>query len=139
MLRLAALAPGDTTGLADRLRLSTAERATLEQLAGPVPPVDADDAELRRALAHTPNETLVGRAWLAHGRAGEALRARLAAMARPRFALAGRDALALGVPPGPRVGELIRGVRDWWLEGGCVADPAACRTELARRAGQLNP
>ena len=54
-------------------------------------------------------------------------------MPRPRFKLAGRDALALGVTPGPLVGELIRQVRDWWMEGGCVSDSAACKAELARR------
>ena len=35
--------------------------------------------------------------------------------------------------PGPAVGELIRSLRDWWLAGGCVASPAECRAELARR------
>ena len=27
---------------------------------------------------------------------------------------------------------LLRAVRDWWMAGGCVADRAACRAELAR-------
>jgi poly(A) polymerase len=27
---------------------------------------------------------------------------------------------------------LLRSVRQWWLNGGCAADAAACRTELAR-------
>jgi poly(A) polymerase/tRNA nucleotidyltransferase (CCA-adding enzyme) len=133
MLRLAALAPAGTGELPDRLRFSTAERTRLEQLAGPVPDPSADDAELRRALAETPGEVLIGRSWLAQGRGGEALRARLAAMPRPRFDLAGRDALALGLAPGPRVGELIREVREWWMQGGCVADAGALRAELARR------
>ena len=132
MLRLAALAPGDTTELAERLRLSTAERTELADLAGPAPKPDLDGAGLRRALAETPAEVLIGRSWLAHGRAGEGVRARLAAAERPVFKLAGRDALALGLEPGPVVGELIRQVREWWLAGGCIADAAACRAELAR-------
>jgi len=135
MLRLAALAPGHKEGLAERLRLSNAERTELERLAGPSPDPDAADASLRRALADAPNEVLIARSWLAHGRAGEGVRERLAATPRPRFKLAGRDALALGVPPGPLVGELLQQVRDWWLESGCVADLAACRAELARRIG----
>jgi len=49
------------------------------------------------------------------------------------FSLEGRDALALGVPPGPAVGELLRAVRAWWMDGGCRAGAAACRAELARR------
>jgi poly(A) polymerase len=132
ILRLAALAPGDSAGLAERLRLSTAERTRLEDLAGPAPDPSLDGAALRRALADTPGDVLIGRSWLAHGREGAPLRDRLAATPSPRFALAGRDALALGVPPGPRVGKLVRAVREWWLEGGCLADPAACRAELAR-------
>ncbi|GAC1341289.1 MAG: CCA tRNA nucleotidyltransferase [Acetobacteraceae bacterium] len=133
LLRLTALATGGTEGLADRLRLSTAERTALAELAGPAPPPDLDGDDLRRALADTPGEVLAGRSWLTHGAAGEGLRARLAATPRPRFGLAGRDALALGLPPGPEIGDFVRQVRDWWLQGGARADAAACRAELARR------
>ena len=62
------------------------------------------------------------------------MRDRLAAAPRPAFPLEGRDVVALGVPPGPRVGALLREARAWWLEGGCVADAAACRAQLARLA-----
>ena len=41
--------------------------------------------------------------------------------------------VALGVRPGPAVGTLLRAVRQWWLDGGCTADWAACEAELARR------
>ena len=34
----------------------------------------------------------------------------------PRFPLKGRDLLALGVPPGPEVGELLDRVEAWWIE-----------------------
>jgi len=136
VLRLAALAHGDAETLAARLRLSGAERDRIAALrGGPAPPPDAEDAALRRALADTDAETLIGRAWLSGG-AGPgwaALRSRLAAMPRPVFPLEGRDALALGVPAGPRIGALLRAVRAWWLDGGCTADAEACRAELARR------
>jgi poly(A) polymerase len=138
LLRLAALLTGDADALADRLRLSGAERERLGALrAAPAPDPAADDVELRRLLADTPGDILIGRAWLAGGEAPgwAGLRARLAAIPRPVFPLEGRDALALGVAPGPRVGELLRAVRGWWLAGGCVADAAACRAELARRVG----
>jgi poly(A) polymerase len=62
-----------------------------------------------------------------------ALRARLGRLRKPVFPLQGSDVLALGVAPGPRVGVLLRGVRAWWLAGGCTAGIAACRAELARR------
>jgi poly(A) polymerase/tRNA nucleotidyltransferase (CCA-adding enzyme) len=135
VLRLAALSTGAPDAVAARLRLSGAEREMLAALrAGGTPPPDADDAALRRALADIPAAVLIGRAWLAGGAdpAWAGLRARLASIPRPVFPLEGRDVLALGLPEGPRVGALLRQVRQWWLEGGCVADAAACRAESAR-------
>ena len=137
LLRLAALLDGDAAALAARLRFSVAERDRLLALrGGDVPPPDvpadaADDATLRRALADTPADILIGRAWLA-GR-GAALRERLAAIPRPVFPLQGRDLLAAGVAPGPALGQWLRHLRRWWMDGGCVADAPACRAELARR------
>jgi poly(A) polymerase len=136
LLRLAALLTGDAAALSARLRLSAAERDRLVALcAGPVPCSGDDDAALRRLLADETRELLIDRAWLAGGNAPEwaALRARLAALRRPVFPLEGRDVLALGEPEGPRVGVLLRAVRQWWLDGGCVAGKEACRRELARR------
>ena len=92
----------------------------------------------RRCAACWPRPSrrvLIDRIWLAGGAgaAWDALRPRLAAMPRPVFPLEGRDVVALGVPPGPRVGALLRAVRAWWLDGGCGADAPACRAEgLAR-------
>jgi poly(A) polymerase len=136
LLRLAALLTGDAVALSARLRLSAAERDRLVALrAGPVPRPGEDDAALRRLLAGETRELLIDRAWLAGGDAADwiALRARLAALPRPVFPLEGRDVLALGEPEGPRVGVLLRAVRQWWLDGGCVAGEEACRSELARR------
>jgi poly(A) polymerase/tRNA nucleotidyltransferase (CCA-adding enzyme) len=132
VLRLAALSTGDVEAVAGRLRLSGADRDRLAALRAAPPSPDADGAAVRRALAETPADVLVGRALLA-GPGWAALRDRLAATPRPVFPLEGRDVLALGVSEGPRVGALLRTVRQWWLDGGCVADAAACRGELARR------
>jgi poly(A) polymerase/tRNA nucleotidyltransferase (CCA-adding enzyme) len=132
LLRLAALLTGEAAALAERLKLSTAERERLTGLlAAPVPPTGADDATLRRLLADWPKDLLRGRLWLAGGDA--ATDARLAAMALPRFALRGRDLRAAGVPAGKLLGETLRSLRQWWLDGGCVADAAALQAELARR------
>ena len=136
LLRLTALLAGDAARLADRLRLSTAERTRLIALrAGPVPHPEDDENALRRLLAGTEPDILLGRVWLADdGAPGwAALRARLAALPPPMFPLAGRDVLALGVPPGPRVGALLGAVRAWWLAGGCQANAADCREALAAR------
>ncbi|HEY1933417.1 MAG TPA: CCA tRNA nucleotidyltransferase [Acetobacteraceae bacterium] len=138
LLRLAALLTGDPAALAERLRLSTAERDRLLALrTAPLADPTADDATLRRLLADTEPATLIDRIWLTGGTGPvwDSLRHRLATIRRPVFPLEGRDVLALGVPPGPRVGTLLRSVRRWWLDSGCQADAAACRAELARRIG----
>jgi len=140
LLRLAALLAGDAAQAASRLRLSSAERDRLVALrSGPVPRPGDDDAALRRLLADEPAALLADRAWLEGGNAPgwAALRERLRLLPRPVFPLEGRDVLALGEPEGPRVGALLRAVRQWWLDGGCIADEQACRTELARRLPPL--
>ncbi|MGE0221838.1 MAG: CCA tRNA nucleotidyltransferase [Acetobacteraceae bacterium] len=137
VLRLAALLTGDAAAFAARLRLSTAEAERLSALrSGPAPRPDMNDAELRRLLADADPAILNGRAWLAGGNepGWAGLRARLAAMPRPVFPLGGRDAIALGVSPGPAVGMMLRQARAWWLARGCVDDAAACRTHLAALA-----
>jgi poly(A) polymerase/tRNA nucleotidyltransferase (CCA-adding enzyme) len=130
ILRLAALLAGDANRLAERLRLSTKERDALLALSGgPVPQHGDDGDELRRKLAADPADILIGRVWLAgHG----ALADRLLAEPRPVFPLEGRDALALGVVPGPEVGGALRAVRAWWLAGGCKASREACLERLRK-------
>lgn len=136
LLRLAALLDGQTLDietLAGRLRLSGAERDHLVALLGPAPAEDANEAELRRALADAPAETLDARIRLAQGT--EALRRRLAAIEAPVFPLQGRDLVAAGVPAGPAVGGLLRILRASWRQGGCVAGRDALLAELAARRG----
>nr|WP_272930897.1 CCA tRNA nucleotidyltransferase [Acetobacter indonesiensis] len=154
-LRLAALALGNKTTLARRLKLSKAEEAFLAAVSsGSVPSAEATDDALRCLLAQEPAESLIGRVWLAQAddsvanRTGknineadtpegddttgyEALRARLAAMPRPVFPLAGRDVLAAGHLPGPDVGKMLQKVQDWWMQNGCTASRDACRAQLS--------
>ncbi len=130
ILRLAAMLTGDAACLADRLKLSGAERHRLVGLTqGPAPSPQDDDAALRRRLAEGPADLLVGRAWLAHP--GDAtLRRRLAETARPVFPLEGRHAVARGMTPGPQMGRALRAVRAWWQAGGCTASEAECAMQL---------
>jgi len=51
-----------------------------------------------------------------------------------RFPLQGRDALALGLQPGPEVGRLLGEVKAWWQAGGCMADREACLAKLRELA-----
>ena len=129
LLRLQALRPG-AAALAGPLRMSLQERDALRVFDGPPPSAAMDDAALRRMLADTPHDALLDRAWLAGG--GDVID-RLQAMDRPVFPLEGRDVVARGVPPGPAVGEHLRAVRSWWMDGGCVAGRDASLAQLAAR------
>jgi len=136
LLRLAALLTGNVPAFAARLKLSAAERDRLLRLqAAPLATPEDDDAALRRLLANTPADVLVDRMWLAglDGPEWRLLRERLRTMPVPVFPLEGRDILALGLAEGPKVGELLRSVRAWWLAGGCAADAEACRGEVQRQ------
>ena len=50
----------------------------------------------------------------------------------PVFPIGGADVLALDVPAGPRVGELLRELEGWWIDGDFTADAAALRAQLQR-------
>jgi len=43
----------------------------------------------------------------------------------------------MGVPPGPRVGELLRRIEAWWIAGNFLADEMALRAQLQRLAGKI--
>ena len=131
--RLAALLATDRADaevIARRLRLSTRQKHKLAVMIDPPYRVDVNSGppSTARALYHLGPESARDLALLAW--AGE-----LAEQARTRpgrsdrwtallheidawrpieFPLKGRDALALGVPAGPRMGALLRQVEQWW-------------------------
>ncbi|WP_029007553.1 CCA tRNA nucleotidyltransferase [Azospirillum halopraeferens] len=147
LLRLGAVlngGPEGTRAVADRLRLSNADRDRLAAMAEPpvaMPPGD-DPAAWRRALYRLGD---AGRwcdlvrlvAVQAPGPLPLATVRRALASAGDledlRFPLAGRDALALGVPHGPRVGALLRQVEAWWIAADFRPGRAECLEELRRR------
>ncbi len=144
--RLAALVavdPGGMAGMAERLRLSNAWRDRLVGMAPPWPLDPAGDAGAQRqALYRLGAERYRDLALLsaADGSIDNDRLAERLAVARdwkpPRFPLAGRDVTALGIPPGPRVGQLLGEVQRWWEESDFAADRVACLgklTELAAR------
>ncbi|HZU88208.1 MAG TPA: hypothetical protein VE993_03025, partial [Stellaceae bacterium] len=69
--------------------------------------------------------------------------AELLALARdwtpPHFPLSGRDVVALGIAPGPRVGRLLAAVRSWWEEGDFAADRTQCLARLRELVGRGPP
>ncbi len=56
----------------------------------------------------------------------------------PTFPLAGRDALALGLAPGPRIGALLAELEADWIAEDFAADTATLKARLAARARDSN-
>lgn len=148
--RLAAsLQPGSRIApLAQRWRLSNAVAERLQSMVDADPPIDAQATpQQRRQLLYRLGDELyadrVLLAW-AHalagaGSGGDSTGGFGAALqlARdwpaPSFPLSGADVVGAGVPPGPRIGALLRAVENWWIAGDFAADRAACLVELRRR------
>lgn len=142
LFRLSALLPDAEPAVreaATALRLSNAERdrliAALPDGVAVEPGMSepAARAAIYRLGARAFQDRLLKRA----AESGDAA-APLLALARtwtpPRFPLGGADVAALGLPPGPRTGALLRAVEDWW-----IADDfpeMGLRETLARRAGE---
>ena len=146
--RLAALLVTDVAGaaaVADRLKLSNAHRQRLRAMIGnALPDPEGDARALRRALHRLGAETvrdlallhwageLVANPRLPHARTAAWIAAVEAADAwQPvHFPLRGRDALALGVAHGPRIGGLLDAVAAWWEAEDYRPDHAACLAKL---------
>lgn len=139
--RIAALSPARNDAacaVAERLKLSNAERDRLVILAEPPMNVGelADTAARRRALHRIGSALfcdLVLLEWAAL--TGEASRHRhLLAEAKAwkdiAFPLKGRDALTLGVAPGPAVSRLLDEVERWWEAGDYRATREQCLAKL---------
>ena len=153
--RLAALLDGSAASalaVAMRLRFSNAERDRLIGLSGDPEPSPALAAPARRRLiyrlgqARYRDRALI--AWATAAADGAATDGRVneawidvlrsgADWVAPRFPLKGRDAVKLGVPPGPAVGRLMATLEDWWIAGDFQADREACLAELRQRAAAV--
>jgi len=151
--RLAALIDGGAVAalaVAERLRLSVAQRERLVALAAPVANLkpDLSLAERRRAFnrlddALRADLVLLGWATASAGADGkldrrdtenwQALLADARAWQRRVLPVKGRDALALGAKPGPGLGALLDALEAWWEAGDFAADRAQCLAELKRR------
>jgi|EndMetStandDraft_5_1072996.scaffolds.fasta_scaffold00824_6 poly(A) polymerase len=149
MLRLAALAvevPEDADRLADRLRLANDERARLAQMAMHTPDVSpsAPEAAARAYLYAAGAPAYRDRVLTTWARStasvdSQSWRTRLALAERwqpPRMPVGGADVMALGVPAGPRVGELLRALESWWIAGDFAADEVSLRDRLQKLASR---
>jgi poly(A) polymerase len=121
----------------DRLRLSNDARDRLLAMTAATPlTAGTDGPALRLALYRQGRDGVVDgilRAWARDG-ADDAF-ARLLAKAEgwpvPEFPLAGRDALALGMKPGPDVGNLLGEIEAWWVAQDFEPDRAALHARLS--------
>lgn len=137
--RLAALIARDAGAVAERFKLSGAQRDRLEALAAKPPiALDADRPAQRRALyrwgaAIYADRVLLAAAARQRPRGVRKLLRLAQSWKSPRFPLRGRDLLAAGVAPGPQVGILLATLEAWWIKGDFRATAAQCRAELQRR------
>ena len=124
----------DPAGLARRLRLSRAEAARLEKAREAAAALAAAPGAAAGCRLYRWGEEAFGDA-LAIAGVGEAAfaaaAAALGAWRRPVFPIAGRDAVAAGVAPGPAVGRLLRAVESWWIAQDFAPDRDACLARLA--------
>ncbi len=132
--------------LGERLRLSKKEARHLRQLAAPGEPVRVDmpARALRRPL-HRLGRDLTRDLYLLdaaeRAAAGTRLDTRaladglgeIAAWQPKRLPVDGGDVKALGVPPGPRIKQLLDALDAWWIAQDFQPDRDACLEELARR------
>lgn len=145
--RLAALlgAPSGPNGelaqsIVERLRLSNVQAKRLRQMMAPgvVIAPHAAEPDLRNALYKLGRDGFADVVLLTWAQApGEGFAGHLVTTAKwsvPRFPLRGADAIKLGVPHGPRVGELLAQLEAWWIESDFAANREDCLARLKELA-----
>ncbi len=131
--RLAALTmTGCGREVAETLKLSRAEGDRVIALDATRDAFDASSPQaVRRQIYAWGNDGARDRLlldWLDRidGAAGSAALAVIESWPRPRFPIKGADIVKMGVPEGPRVGELLERAENWWIERDFTPDRAAC-------------
>jgi poly(A) polymerase len=148
ILRLAALLPDDADAaraVGERLKLSGAERARLEGLAGAQEKIAAhlSAADVRRLLYRIGVPRFRDRVllcWAVSPRGAAAIQWRMLlsiadGWEKPRFPVTGREVMAAGVAEGPEVGRVLAIVEAWWLDQDFMPDEAALMEKLQSVAG----
>ena len=135
----------DADRLRDRLRLSNDEHARLARLGvrragiGPDDPEHTARARLYEAGAPAFSDCVLtswARSGAPPGDPGWLNLYRLPNRWSHRASLSGDDVMALGIPAGPRVGQLLRAAEAWWIAGDFAADASALRAKLKELAGR---
>jgi len=148
LLRVAVLVHlgADLDALRERLRLSDDEAQRLRALHDlrdlPAPGDDARLHEVRARIRARTARATAGELLLVAAAEDPAAAALIPSMGfapGPDFPLQGRDAIAAGITPGPRMGALLAATRDWWLDDGATADHEACLAKLRELAQNRPP
>ncbi|BCB18760.1 CCA tRNA nucleotidyltransferase [Bosea sp. ANAM02] len=132
--RLAALAVAvgeDASRLREGLRLSNDEFDRIERIAGALERLGGraglPDLAALRHVAHRVGDDAAAAALVllnasAVSEARSGVQSLIAAFGQtPQFLLTGKDVVGLGIPPGPRVGQVLEVARRGWIEAGCPA------------------
>lgn len=138
--RLAALTVSvseDALRLRERLRLSNAEFDRIDRIAKALEALGGREGlpaiAALRGVAHGVGGDAVAAALVllsasAGAEAGAGVRQLIAELGRtPPFLPTGRDVIGLGIPSGPRVGQVLDAARQGWTEAGC---PAGMDTQM---------
>ncbi|MBX3530437.1 MAG: CCA tRNA nucleotidyltransferase [Rhizobiaceae bacterium] len=153
MTRIAAIVPPDTQrmkALGERLKMSKAETSRLVDWASAdAARPERSDAALARELYRRGVDGARDRLRLAlastrekAGNDAEAMKEAaglgrqlkyLEGWSKPRFPLSGRDLEQVGVPAGPKMGEMLKALEALWVEGGFAVD----RDALLQRAAEM--
>lgn len=137
VLRLAAILPDAAAAAraADRLRLSNADRARLEQALGGEAIAQLPGPQARRLLywlggARFRDKVMLRWAGEPSVQAWHSLLQMAERWQPPRFPVSGRDVMQAGVPEGPQVGRMLAALEDWWVEGDFAAGESELRARL---------
>ena len=135
MRRVAALLPDDPSAaqaLAERLRLSNAQKARLAAAVAADPAIVSwmSPKAVRRGVYRLGAEAFCDKvmlAWAGAERNAAATQWRaLLPMAeswpRPTLPLSGQEVMAAGVPHGPMVGKVLAEVESWWIDNDFPTD-----------------
>lgn len=140
--RLASLLDATPEGLrrlSEHLRLSRDQARLLAAIVLTAPSLmkNADARHIKRLVYRYGNElvesmVIVAAAWGADFDI-DALHDVAAVFRSPRFPLTGDDLTARGLQPGPRLGEILKEIENWWIAEDFVPGRTAVLQELDRR------
>ena len=124
----------------ERLKLSGAERARLEGLAGASEKIPAylSAADVRRLLYRMGAPRFRDRVllnWAAGPRGASQMQWRMLlsiadSWEKPRFPVTGRDVMTAGVSEGPAVGRILAALEAWWAAEDFLPDETQLREKL---------